>query len=323
MPRDLRQLLGRPLGREPALALMDAGGLGPSECSVVWCVKGRGVVQPVTQMAVPTREVAPVRRVGSFLGAGSRIAMYPVEVDGYCMMLTVESKLELRHAQQLVMRPGLSNLRGQPCVLVWRRGGHSLWHIPDFAAVVDGHLVVFDVKPARRLTDRFTRAVLRLTAESLRVGRVGYEVLSDMSAQRAINLAKVDRCRRLDPDLAGLRGLVADRRPATIGGAFLIIGAVLDTDTDTGTSTGTVQSPVGSSSGEASGLAPERMVPGLGVSLEAMRAADEVVKNLLAHGMCATDLDQPLTLASRLSWSPGRRPAAGPEAAVWGGVGAA
>jgi hypothetical protein len=280
MPASVRALVGPSLMRERVSELVDAGQLGSRQCSVVWNLADRAVVEPVTQMRLPGGlDLLPIRRVGTYRGAPNAIAMFPVIRDGYALMLTVESRLELSWLQLLACDPRVSALYAQPCLLLWRHEEGAIWRVPDLAAVVDGHLTFFDVKHPERLDDPWTALTFTMTEQALASAGVGFEVLSDMPAQRAHNLQLMSRYRQPNPWLAHEEATVVQKQPRTVGGLIKLIEAA------------------------RSGEPLPRAWPAV-FEVDAVRRGLAVAMHLLATGQCRTDLDRPINVASVLSWVP-------------------
>ncbi|GAA3682132.1 hypothetical protein GCM10022237_46140 [Nocardioides ginsengisoli] len=252
--------------------------LGAGNCSVVWNVADKAVVQPVTDIELPTSlDLLPIRRVGTYCDAPNTIAMFPAVRDGYVLMLTVESRLELAWLQHLACDPRVSGLYTQPCLLLWTHEEGKAWRVPDLAAVIDGRLVFFDVKHSVRLEEPWTQMAFKLTARSLADAGVPYEVLSEMSAQRAHNLQLLSRYRWWNPALAEATAAVRDARPHTAAGLIRIIADL-------------------QSSGKK--LRDESAV----LEPDALGVGQAVLFHLLATGQCSADLDAPLRVVTGLTW---------------------
>lgn len=277
MPTRVRELLGKPLTREAAHELIASGQLNPAHCTVVWNVNECPVAQPVRDLAAPAMDrVLPIRRIGTHQEATNSIAMYPVLRDGCVLMISMESRLELGHATEISFDPAVSTIYAQPFAMVWRHPLGSLVRVPDLAAVINGRLHIFEVKPKHRRRDEYTRLSLDFMAHTLRLAGTPFAVLSDMAAQRRHNLLLLARYRWPNPFLAAEVEAIRDPQPASWADAVKII---------------------------------ERMSAVVPISrhaydLQSLRIASEVVRHLLATGQCRTDLDAPLGLTSILEWDP-------------------
>lgn len=280
IPRRVRELLGTPLTREVAAELMRSGGLSTAKCSVVWNVDDRPMVQPVADLSVPPGlGVLPVRRIGTYQQATHLIAMYPVLRDGYSLMLTVESRLELAWLQQLDFDARVSAIYAQPFAMVWQHEAGTLIRIPDFAAVVDGRLSVFEVKPGHRLSDEWTRLSLDFTARTLQTADVPFRVCGDLSAQRRHNLSLLARYRWPNPFIATEVEAVRSSQPRSVAAAIKIVERCSST-----------------TSSQSSFTRPS-------FALGDIRVGAECVKHLVASGVCWVNLDEPLSMGTPLEWT--------------------
>ncbi|HTW16167.1 MAG TPA: hypothetical protein VMF51_13615 [Nocardioides sp.] len=277
------------------MALVASGQMDDVRARVVWKVAESAVVQSVLDFAIPTPAylVEPVRRVGTYEGARSRIAMLPVVREGRALMLTLDSGLELAWAHALVMHPDVSALYAQPFMLVWDHDEGSIVHIPDLTAVIDGQLVVFEVKPAFRRADPWIEARTALAQRSL--GRAGtrYHLLSDVTRQMSMNLQILSGYRRPNPFLASEVRIALQSRSRSIGG---VVEAICRERA------GEAYRPPQSG---AAGAAPETdFADGAHrekSQMASVRIGLEVAMHLLAVGHFHTNLDQPLRLSSVLS----------------------
>ena len=263
---------------------------------VVWKVGETAVVQSVQDLAIPNPAhlVEPVRRVGTYEGAHSRIAMLPVMREGRAFMLTLDSGLELAWGHALVMHPDVSVLYAQPFMLIWDHDEGSIVHIPDLAAVIDGKLVVFEVKPAFRLADSWIEARTVLAQYSLGMAGIEYHLLSDMTRKRSMNLEMLAGYRRTNPFLATEVRIALQSQARSIGGVVEAICRARDAEENW------------SLAPSAEGAAPETAFGADDAQHEKSRMASvriglEVAMHLLATGHVHTDLDQPLRLSSVLS----------------------
>lgn len=281
IPKQVRKLLGTPLTRESATELIASGELSSTKCSVVWNVNGRPLVQPVGDVAVPPGVgVQPVRRIGTYQQATHLIAMYPVIRDGYSLMLTVESRLELAWLQQLDFDARVSAIYAQPFAMVWRHEKGSLIRIPDLAAVVDGRLAVFEVKPGHRMSDEWTRLSLDFAAHTLRRAGISFKVCGDISAQRRHNLLLLSRYRWPNPFIAAEVDAVKTARPRNVAEAVTIVGWF----------------NVAAAQHDGGDTRPV-------FDLDDIRVGAQVAKHLIATGACWANLDEPLNLGTGLEWT--------------------
>lgn len=297
-PQAVRRLVESQLTQEQALRLVQAGEMEDSRVRVVWRVGASAVIQRIESLAIPDQPylVVPVRRVGTYEGARSRIAMYPTVREGRAFMLTVDSGLELAWAQTLDMHPDVSTLYAQPFMLIWDHEEGSFFHVPDLAAVIDGRLVVFEVKPSSRMAKPWIEARTGLAQRSFARWGARYHLLSDVTQQRAVNLRIIARHRRFNPFVAPeVRvGLASSAR--TVGGLFDEICRFRDRQVATPSNFTLVASR------EETGPVVDISDHGLDQrQFASIRIAMEVVKHLLATGHVYTDLDQPLRLSSVLS----------------------
>lgn len=256
--------------------LIASGDLDPGACRVVWNVNDRAVIHPVGQVQIPSTDyLRPVRRIGTFKGAESRISMFPVARGGKVTMLELDSNLELHHGTELSMDRRVSEIFAQPFLMLWRHSEGSVVHIPDLAAIVDGRLKVYDVKPDERADDSRARRVFEFVDETLRCGHVEFKVLGSVSKQRQINVERLARYRHEVPDLDTLLDAVRPQRPRTIGGFYYLVCQHL-----------------GLSRSFAMPQPGSRALIGLDAALYA-----------LAHGAVTADLDLPLQLPTALTWT--------------------
>lgn len=301
IPPNVRRLVGRQLPRERATALVNAGQVGVSGGRMVWKVGERAVVQPFQDLSIPgpTYAVEPVRRVGTYEGAPSRIAMFPVIRDGRALMLTFDSGLELAWGQTLDMHRGVSALYAQPFMLIWRHAEGSIVHVPDLAAVIDGQLVVFEVKPSSRQTDPWLIARTRLAQSSLASSGVEYHLLSDVTRQRSMNLKYLSGYRRFNPFLAAEIQVGLQSNSRSIGGVVEAICRAHERPK---------ASLVMAGASEASDVICLLTDGAVAMAREfaSVRIGLEVALHVLATGQVYTDLDQPLRLSSLLLRQPSR-----------------
>lgn len=297
IPPAIRGLVGRQLSRDRAIALISEGQLDERPVRVVWKVGDAAVVQTVSDLAIPPGEglVQPVRRIGTYDGARSRIAMFPVLREGRAFMLTLDSSLELAWAQALDMHPDVSALYAQPFMLIWDHDEGSVVHVPDLAATVDGRLCIFEVKPSFRLADRWVRARTMLAQKSLARSEATYLLLGDVSRQRALNLRQLAAHRRVNPFLQADLHVALASKARTVGGVVDAVCAARRRGngpirTEGGGSAATCLTQHAHDSDE---LDADHVT--------SMRIALEVVMHMLASGHVFTDLDQPLRLSSVLS----------------------
>ena len=278
------------------MALVHSGQLEQVRARVVWKVGESVVVQPVQDLVIPSPRylVEPVRRIGTHEGAHSRIAMLPVIREGRALMLTLDSGLELAWAQALDMHPDVSTLYAQPFMLIWDHDEGSMVHVPDLAAVVDGQLAVFEVKPAFRLEDPWIEARTGLAQRTLARCGAGYHLLGDVMRQRSMNLRQLSGYRRLNPFLAAEIRVGLDSEARSIGGVVEAIclarGLVASSSATAGEAN--VMSEV-----DLAADGDDQMFR----QIASMRIALEVTMHMLAAGHVHTDLDQPLRLSSVLS----------------------
>lgn len=276
MAPEIRAVVGKVLTRSRAMEVIGSGQLDPGRCKVVWNVRDRAVAHPVSEMQIPSlEELRPVRRIGTYKGAGSRMAMYPVLRGGKVTMLELESRLELDHATALSLDPRVSEIFAQPFLMVWRHEEGAVTHVPDLAALVEGRLTVFGVKPDDRAGEEWTRLIFALVAESLRCGHVDFQVLGSVTKQRQVNLERLARYRSPDPSLAALVAAVGPGRPRTIGGFYRAVCAHLGYGQEF--------------------RWPKPHCPSL-IGVDAAVYA-------LAHGWVSADLDEPLDLTTTLRWA--------------------
>lgn len=296
-PRRVLELLERRLPKAQALRLVLAGEMEDSRVRVVWKVGASAVIQRIESLAIPARShlVVPVRLVGTYEGAPSRIAMLPIVREGRAFMITVDSGLELAWAQMLDMHPDVSTLYAQPFMLIWDHEEGSFFHVPDLAAVIDGRLVVFEVKPSSRMAEPWIEARTALAQRSFARWGAEYHLLSDVTRQRAVNLCIIARHRRFNPFLASeVRvGLTSSAR--TVGGFFEEICRFRDHQAAT-----TPDHALAASQADV-GLACDFCWESDQQQFTSIRIAVEVVKHLLATGHVYTNLDQPLRPSSVLS----------------------
>lgn len=276
MAPEIRAVIGKKLSRTRSSELIASGAIDPGRCIVVWNVKDRAVKHPVTQVQVPsTADLRPVRRIGTYRGAQSRISMYPVMRGAEVTMVELESQLELHHGIQLSLDPLVGDILAQPFLMLWRHEEGAIVHVPDLAATVDGRLRVFAVKPDDKARDERNRLIFDLAERSLRCGHIEFEILGSMSKQRQINLARLSRYRWPVPTLTKLVGVVHPHAPRSIGGIHRVVREHLGMG-------GTLH-------------LPEPGCPSL-VSLD-------VALYALAHGWARTNLDEPIEWSTALTWT--------------------
>ncbi|MDO7868164.1 hypothetical protein [Nocardioides jiangxiensis] len=275
MAPSMREAVGRSLTRQQTIDLIASGDLDPSRCRVIWNVNDKPVIHPIGEVKVPSlRGLRPARRIGTFKGAESRIAMLPVMRGEYATMLELESQLELAHATELVLDPKVTEIFSQPFAMVWRHRDGSVVHFPDLATIRDGRLVVHAVKPDDRAAEEWNQRLFALVGETLGFGHIEFELLGSMSKQRQINLKRLAQYRHPNPTLYNWTQVVRPHRPRTIGGFYGIVRRHLGLE----------------------GI--DFPAPGC-PSLVGLHAACFAV----ARGFASLDLNEPISLHAALHWA--------------------
>lgn len=196
--------------------------------SRTWLVNRRALAQSSIESGIPDARGAlgPVRRIGTYKGAGNRIGMYVVEREGTRVHLCAESRLETNVFRDVDRDPRTRWMHAQPFLLMWQVGDACIWRVPDLVVRRDSSVVVIDVKPRARVAENpYFALVTHLTGLAMRYAGWGYEVHGSMSEQRAQNLRQVGRHRWVTPALVerAERGLLA--RPRTLGRLWTLMGA--------------------------------------------------------------------------------------------------
>lgn len=222
---DLRRLIPKALEQHLAVDAIAAGRVDPCSALVLWNVAERAVDQPVHNFTIPDDiDLRPARRIGTYLGARSRMGHLVTIRDGMALMLEVDSREEHGWGRAMRMEPGVTWLHTQPFVLVWPDvDGGSIFHVPDILAVRYGRPVVVDVRPAELIT-HYDEVIFDLTARTLDVGGVEYRVHGDLSLQAKANLISIRRHRNINPRFDYLVRLVREQRPATAHHALTLCG---------------------------------------------------------------------------------------------------
>ncbi|WP_290725308.1 hypothetical protein [Gordonia sp. UBA6683] len=165
-------------------------------------------------------DMAPVRRLGSYQGAPSKLVLHSTRVEGFTSAVLAESKLERHHLVELDRRAGVTAYRTQPMVVVWKFGDAGvICQIPDIAAAIDGSVEIVSVRPKRLLTD-YSHALLGgLMPDTFAGDNLNYRLEVDISPIRVRNLNLMAFLRWKPPVTeTDWWGRVAERRPATLYG---------------------------------------------------------------------------------------------------------
>ena len=163
--------------------------------------------------------LTPVRRIGSRRKAKHRPGMVVAQVDGMGMHLPYESRLEGAHLLQLLYRQDAPRLMTQPMVLVWPDGDRALRYIPDILACTQGETRVIEVKPAKRMSERY-ELLFALTSMTLASVGVGFGLLGSLKPQRMLNLEALAMHRHANPHLTLRCEAARTERAATFGGVI-------------------------------------------------------------------------------------------------------
>jgi hypothetical protein len=161
----------------------------------------------------------PIRRIGTYRGAGNRVGMYAVDLDGYRIMIEVESWLEMCHLRDQEFNFGATSPLTQPFLIRWAVGEKFAWRVPDILGRDPHGLFVADVKPEDSRTD-YDLAMFELTAATLAPLGIRYRLLGAMSKQKRINLRALAAQRWPHPlrDEAASRARLAAR--SSLGGVI-------------------------------------------------------------------------------------------------------
>lgn len=192
-----------------------------SAALVLWQVRDRVAINPVSDLAVPDGlDLRPARRLGTYKGAPNRIAMYASEREGHPLLLATESLLELAWLRQLDFHPGTTWIHTQPFVLCWPVAGRCIWRIPDILARVDSdQWLLADVKPDERLAaSTYTRRMFELTAMTMETIGVHFRHLGSMGPTKLRNLRALARCRHENPHLADGINRAREAQARSLGG---------------------------------------------------------------------------------------------------------
>ncbi|MDL9947321.1 hypothetical protein QSJ19_17400 [Gordonia sp. ABSL11-1] len=165
-------------------------------------------------------DMAPVRRLGSYQGAPSKLVLHSTRVEGFTSAVLAESKLERHHLVELDRRAGVTAYRTQPLIVVWKFGDAGvICQIPDIAAAINGTVEIVSVRPRRLLTD-YSHALLGgLLPDTFTEDNLRYRLEVDMSPIRVRNLNLMAFLRWKSPVTeTDWWARVSESRPATIYG---------------------------------------------------------------------------------------------------------
>lgn len=222
--KPIREHMPRPLRREDALRAISSGLVDPAEALVLWNVADRPLLQDITAFQVPmTPDLMPVRRIGTYQGAQSRMGWFATERDGHAIFLETDSRTEQHCLRVLDMEPGVTWLHTQPFVIIWSTGNGSVLHTPDILALQHGQPRVVDVRPESR-RDEYDESIFALTRRTLAQASVGFHVEGSPTPQSMFNHLVVRRWKRPNAFLFDLVQLVETNRPRTAHHALTLCG---------------------------------------------------------------------------------------------------
>jgi len=224
---DVRRLIPRALTQDEATAAIIDGRVNIASAMVLWNVDDVAIPQLIHEFEIPgDLYLRPVRRIGTYQGAPSRMGGLPIIRDDLAIMLELESREEHGWARAITIEPGVTWMHTQPFVLIWPDvDDGSIIHVPDILAVRYDQPIVVDVKPAEVIDD-YDRLIFQLTATTLESVGIEYRVRGDISLQAKAHLIGVRRQRNINPRYDHLVQLVRQHRPATAHHVFTLCGSV-------------------------------------------------------------------------------------------------
>lgn len=200
--------------------LLGGGGpdsVEPGRGRLVWRVGNRAVEQPIAAFRPPAWSLArPVRRIGTYRGATSRIGTYPFKVADVTHSLEAESRLEMSWMRALHATGGVDWMMTQPFAMVWPISRWGVVRFPDILARIDGSWTVIDVKPPSHINERVA-ALFALTEATLKIAGVRWMHAGDLSEQAQIHLRDVSRYREPNDYWSAVAREVARWQPSTAG----------------------------------------------------------------------------------------------------------
>ena len=172
--------------------------------------------------------MAPVRRLGSYQGARSKITLHSTRVQGSTFAVMAESKLERHCLVELDRAPGVISYQTQPFVVVWDLGNDGvICQIPDIISATSDRVQVTSVRPSALLTD-YSQAILAgLMPQTFTGPGIDYQLVTDMSSQRVRNL-NILAFLRWKPSITEhvWWAEVADAKPTKMGSIVRIAGGL-------------------------------------------------------------------------------------------------
>lgn len=209
---------------DAALTAIRNGVVDPSGAIVIWNVADRPLLQRITEFDIPrSPDLLPVRRIGTYQGAQSRMGWFATVRDGHAIYLESESRTEHHWLRALDMEPSVTWLQTQPFLLVWPTSVGAVIHTPDILALQFGQPRVVDVKPEAHRTD-YDDAIFDLTGRTLARASVTFHVAGSSARQGEINHIAARRWKRRNPSLTHLVELVEAKRPRTAHHLFTLCG---------------------------------------------------------------------------------------------------
>lgn len=145
---------------------------------------------PVRELPkIDISEFRPVRRLGSFHGARSKLMVHSTGVEGETTVEWAESKMERLCMIELDRESDIHCFRSQPMVMLWPLGNYgTITQIPDIAAQFSDHLRIISVRPMNLVTG-YTRAILGdLMIDTFDTAHIEYDLMTGFERQRVANL---------------------------------------------------------------------------------------------------------------------------------------
>lgn len=169
-----------------------------------WSVAGTEVLCPVATHVpgLPSAATAPVRRFSWHPGQRHRPGLGYSTATG--RLHGFESLAERRFLLMFDFVPGIREVLSQPFTLRFTAAGRRMEHVPDFAVLHDGGVLVADVRPGGR-GDRADAVRFAATARAAAAAGWSYVVVAGWHARAVEGLEAVARWRRPMQDPLGLQ----------------------------------------------------------------------------------------------------------------------
>ncbi|NKY95968.1 Mu transposase C-terminal domain-containing protein [Gordonia sputi] len=146
-----------------------------------------GELETIADLDPATLE--PVRRLGTWQQARSKMLLHSTRFDGYTHSVLGESILEGMWMKALDRTNGLVGYIGQPLIVRWTVGSKAIIHLPDMLVSHRGHDTwLLDVRPDALMDTPGGQLMATLMTVTADLAGVRYHIAGSMSPQHRQNL---------------------------------------------------------------------------------------------------------------------------------------